>query len=106
MLWGIDSLLTYHYLVAEYFTTTQSRTHQTDALSKRSFFNLSRSRQAELVWEALFVERTPLSEACRGVLTVLNRLGLVHYARDGNLQVSSILAIAMNVCIAVLVQMS
>ena len=32
--------------------------------------------QADLVWEHLFVRRSPFSEACRGVLTTLTMLGL------------------------------
>jgi hypothetical protein len=37
---------------------------------------MPRPCQAEFIWQTLFVERAPLSEACRGVLTVLHRLGL------------------------------
>ena len=32
--------------------------------------------RAEMVWQTLFVERSPISEAASGVLTALNRLGL------------------------------
>ncbi|CAI5719058.1 unnamed protein product [Hyaloperonospora brassicae] len=34
--------------------------------------------QAGLVWQHLFVDRSPVSEACRGVLTTLHLLGLDH----------------------------
>ncbi len=37
---------------------------------------MSKSEQADHIWKHLFVERTPLSEACRGVLTALTKLGL------------------------------
>jgi hypothetical protein len=67
-LWGIDALLTYHYLQAE------ALRHLT--MSYEAFWKLDRSAQADLVWQTLFVERTPLSEACRGVITSLQRLGL------------------------------
>lgn len=40
--------------------------------------------QADLIWDALFIQRSPISEATRGVLTTLVALGLeVHVkARD------------------------
>eukprot|EP00933_Yihiella_yeosuensis_P043273 TRINITY_DN38015_c0_g1_i1.p1 TRINITY_DN38015_c0_g1~~TRINITY_DN38015_c0_g1_i1.p1 ORF type:complete len:294 (-),score=47.52 TRINITY_DN38015_c0_g1_i1:619-1500(-) len=70
MLWGIDELLTYHYLVSEYFMVAPAEvTHET-------FFALSKIEQATLVWKGLFIERSPISEACQGVVTTLNKLGL------------------------------
>ncbi|MCX8066165.1 MAG: glucuronate isomerase [Candidatus Hydrogenedentes bacterium] len=77
LLWGIDELLTYHYLVAEFFRTTEMPYSQFWALSKRE--------QANLIWQNLFVERSPISEACRGVITVLHKLGLDTSSRDLNL---------------------
>ena len=74
LLWGIDDLLTYHYLVAEAF-------RQFD-LPYEKFWALSKSQQADAIWNALFVEHSPISEACRGVLTTLNRLGLDVKKRD------------------------
>jgi len=71
MLWGIDELLTYHYLVAELF-----RAAPHDALTFEQFWALTKSQQADLVWEHLFQRASPVSEACRGVLTTLTRLGL------------------------------
>src|SRR5215467_10064305 len=56
-LYGIDELLTYHYLIAETFRSTD--------VSPESFWRLSKSKQADLVWKTLFVENTPLSEAAR-----------------------------------------
>ena len=70
MLWGIDELLTYHYLIAEYFQTAPR------AMTPDRFFALSKSGQADLIWEALFIQRSPLSEACKGVLTTLEKLDL------------------------------
>jgi hypothetical protein len=64
-LWGIDELLTYHYLVAETLRAEPER-----------YFSLCKSDQADLVWDALFVRRTPLSEATAGVVTVLSSFGL------------------------------
>jgi len=69
LLWGIDELLTYHYLVAECFRARPDMEYP-------AFFTMSKSRQADLIWSELFCKRSPISEACRGVLTVLQALGL------------------------------
>src|SRR6266436_936989 len=74
LLWGIDELLVYHYLVAEAFRYFDAPYEQ--------FWTLPRKRQAELIWNALFVRHSPVSEACRGVLTTLNLLGLDARKRD------------------------
>lgn len=71
MLWGIDELLTYHYLIAEVL-----REARPAELSVEAFWKLTQQEQADLIWRKLFVEATPLSEACRGVVTTLTRLGL------------------------------
>ena len=71
MLWGIDDLLTYHYLIAEVH-----RECFADGLTPRAFFAMPKAEQADLIWRKLFVESTPLSEACRGVVTTLTKLGL------------------------------
>jgi len=67
-LWGIDELLTYHYLEAEFFRYSEMTPEQYWALSKRG--------QADAIWRTLFVENTPVSESCRGVIAVLNAFGL------------------------------
>jgi hypothetical protein len=69
LLWGIDELLTYHYLVAEVLRARPETTC-------KAFWAMPKSAQADLIWQELFVKRTPVSEACRGVLTVLQALGL------------------------------
>jgi hypothetical protein len=74
LLWGIDDLLVYHYLVAETFRYLD--------IPYEKFWSLSKTAQAELVWNALFLEHSPVSEACRGVLTTLNLLGLDVKKRD------------------------
>ncbi len=74
LLWGIDDLLTYHYLVAEVFRWLD--------VSYDNFWSMSKTEQADLIWKTLFIERSPISESCRGVLTVLARLGLDVGARD------------------------
>ena len=80
MLWGIDELLTYHYLIAEYFQTAPR------AMTPDRFFALSKSAQADLIWEALFIQRSPLSEGCKGVLTTIEKLGLRMDLRNRNLK--------------------
>jgi len=74
LLWGIDDLLTYHYLVAEVFRYLD--------LPYDKFWSLSKPRQAELIWDYLFIQHSPISEACRGVLTTLHSLGLDVKKRD------------------------
>lgn len=74
MSWGIDELLTYHYLVAEVFRAAP--------LPYERFWAMSKRDQADYIWRHLFIERSPVSEACRGVLTVLHALGLDVGGRD------------------------
>lgn len=74
LLWGIDDLLTYHYLIAEGL-------RQSDVPYEK-FWALSKTQQADLIWDALFLRHSPVSEACRGVLTVLEALGLDVRKRD------------------------
>ena len=74
LLWGIDELLVYHYLVAEGFRHWE--------LPYENFWALDKSTQAELIWTSLFVQSSPISEACRGVLTTLHALGLDVRPRD------------------------
>lgn len=71
MSWGIDELLTYHYLIAEVLRESAS-----EGLTPEAYYALSQAEQADLVWRRLFVEASPLSEACRGIITTLTRLGL------------------------------
>ena len=68
LLWGIDELLTYHYLIAEVFRKSD--------VSYPAFWAMTKSEQADLIWQTLFIENSPISEACRGVVTTLDELGL------------------------------
>jgi hypothetical protein len=67
-LWGVDELLTYHYLEAELFRFAAVRPEQ--------YWALERAARADLIWRTLFVENTPISEATRGVVAVLTAFGL------------------------------
>ena len=78
LLWGIDDLLTYHYLVAELFTVAPK------GLTAEAFWLMPKRDQADLVWRHVFLERGGLSEAARGVITTANALGLDIAGRDLN----------------------
>lgn len=75
LLRGIDDLLTYHYLIAEFF-----RWHP--HLDYDVFFSLPTEAQAAAVWQTLFVEHSPVSESSRGVLTSLRALRCPLKSRD------------------------
>ncbi|NLJ85969.1 MAG: glucuronate isomerase [Firmicutes bacterium] len=74
LLWGVDELITYHYLIAE--------TMRWVDLPYEEYWRLSKVEQANLVWQTLFLDNSPYSEACRGVLTTLKALGLDVASRD------------------------
>jgi len=69
LLWGIDELLTYHYLIAEVLRADRD-------LKPQAYYVLPKAEQADLVWRRLFLEASPVSEACRGALTTLELLGI------------------------------
>lgn len=69
LLWGFDELVTYHYLIAEVCRTNREVTPD-------QFFALSKRAQADHIWQSLFLDESPLSEARRGVLTCLQAYGL------------------------------
>jgi len=71
---GIDELLTYHYLEAEFFRSSE--------MTPQAYFQLSKAQKADAIWRALFVENSPMSEATRGVVAVLQAFGLRRDAPD------------------------
>jgi hypothetical protein len=73
-LWGIDELLTYHYLEAELFRSS--------GIEPEEYFSWPIQRKGDAIWRALFVENTPVSEASRGVVAVLRAFGLPTDASD------------------------
>jgi hypothetical protein len=73
-LYGIDELLTYHYLTAEMFRTARVAYDQ--------FWAMSKTEQADLVWKTLFADNTPTSEAAQGIISVLDAFGLDTRAPD------------------------
>lgn len=73
-LWGIDELITYHYLEAELFRFAP--------VKPEAYWSLSKQQQADLIYQTLFIENRPVSEATRGVIAVLDALGLDTRAKD------------------------
>ena len=73
-LWGIDHLLTYHYLEAELFRSSD--------ISPEHYWTLSLKEKADAIWKALFVDNPPVSESTRGVVAVLEAFGLETGAKD------------------------
>ena len=71
LLRGPEELITYHYLQAETNRVLSDRT-------PGEFMALGKSEQARLIWQKLFVERSPLSEAGRGVVTAWRGLGVTN----------------------------
>src|SRR5260370_26031369 len=67
-LWGIDELLTYHYLEAEFFRSSNTTPEQ--------YWKLSKRERADAIWRALFAENTPISESTRGIIAVLDAFDL------------------------------
>src|SRR5436305_5937701 len=73
-LWGIDELLTYHYLEAEFFRSSD--------MPPERYWKLSKREQADAIWQVLFVENTPISEATRGIIAVLKAFELPAESAD------------------------
>lgn len=74
LLWGVDELVTYHYLVAE--------TMRWVDMPYERFWSMTKREQADLIWKTLFIDHSPVSESCRGVLSTLQALGLDTGSRD------------------------
>lgn len=71
---GADHVLTYHYLIAE--AMRQGRPDYA------GFWRRTTAEQAQWIWDRLFQEATPLSEAASGVLEIGRAFG-VDVAREG-----------------------
>ncbi len=69
LLRGPEELLIYHYLQAE-------TNRVIDDLTPQALVALPREAAARQVWRELYEARSPLSEAARGVITALRRLGV------------------------------
>ena len=62
------NLLNYHYLIAELLTATN--------IDASVFYSYNDEKKASLIWNELFENRTPVSEACAGVLSILKELNI------------------------------
>ena len=71
---GISEVLNYHYLIAELFTTTN--------INIKKFYSLTNEEKSNIIWEELFRKRTPISEACKGVLTILSHLSIDYMSKS------------------------
>ncbi len=69
LLWGVDELVSYHYLIAEVLRADRS-------VTPTEYWAMEPAKRAEHIWQKLFVETCPISEARRGVLTTLRKLGI------------------------------
>jgi hypothetical protein len=78
-LWGIDELITYHYLEAEFFRSSGFTSRN---LTPEQYWALPKKDRADAIWRALFVENTPVSEATRGVIAVLQAFHLPTESAD------------------------
>src|SRR5260370_20539765 len=67
-LWGIDELLTYHFLEAEFCRSSNT--------TPEEYWKLSKRERADAIWRALFVENSPISESTRGIIAVLRAFDL------------------------------
>ena len=65
---GFKNLLNYHYLIAELLTATN--------IDASTFYSYNFEKKASLIWNELFEKRTPVSEACTGVLSILKELNI------------------------------
>lgn len=73
---GIDDLLNYHYLIAEAMRWID--------IPYDEFWSLIQENRSELIWNYLFAENSPLSEAATGVITILNEMGISIKNKDLN----------------------
>ena len=65
---GFKNLLNYHYLIAEILTATN--------IDDSTFYSYNDEKKASIIWNELFEKRTPVSEACAGVLSILKELNI------------------------------
>ncbi len=62
---GLIELLNYHYLVAEYLSSSR--------FDPAKFYKLSSFKRAKIIWDELFLKRMPLSTSTMGILKILEK---------------------------------
>jgi hypothetical protein len=65
---GLDELVRYHYLDRGVIPIEPNQAGRVLGIDKE--------QQADIIWDTLFVQNTPISEAARGVVCVMSALGL------------------------------
>lgn len=65
--YGIDNLLTTNKMIREFAST-----HNTDV----DIYKLDKVEQAEIIWDELFVKRTPISDNCIEIISIMKNIGL------------------------------
>lgn len=62
---GLIELLNYHYLVAEYLSSSR--------FDPAKFYRLSNFKRARIIWDGLFLKTMPLSTSTMGILKILEK---------------------------------
>lgn len=76
---GLEELLNYHYFTAEFLSASE--------MNPNKFFSLTKSKRAELIWNFLFLDRTPISETSRGLVKIFQFLNIKNYENQKYSQV-------------------
>lgn len=63
---GLVELLNYHYLVVEFLSSSK--------YDPEKFFSLKPIKRAQLVWDFIFINNTPISDAAIGIIKIFNFL--------------------------------
>lgn len=62
---GIIELLNYHYLTAELLSSTK--------INPKKFYALSDINKAKIVWNEIFLKKTPMSTSALGILNIIKK---------------------------------
>jgi hypothetical protein len=68
---GIIELLNYHYLVAEFLSSTKFKPVK--------FYELTDYKKAKIIWDELFLKKTPFSTSTMGILKILQKYEIKSY---------------------------
>lgn len=78
-LFGIDNLLTNRNIIIELFETYTG-------ITQEEFNKLTKNNQADIVWQQLFILRTPFSKNTFNILISLKKLGFINEIENRNLK--------------------
>ena len=68
--YGIDNLLTTDKMICEFLSI-----HNTNL----DIYKLDKVKQADLIWDELFIKRTPLSDNCIEIISIIKSIGLEQF---------------------------